>query len=196
MQEENDELKEKVEEITRKADEETKKREKAEVEVREGLELIEKLRRSLESMDVARAAREEASDTGSRASWRSRVRCWDLTRPGGCQYGARCRYLHPVEEVRAEDCNTREEGECRILGGEEQMRRRQEQQDFHEAQARVRRWREGQQQQQPMMMMNLQMRSMMNQRQLMMNQQQQWQGMRSPMMEYGHHPTVQWWPLQ
>ena len=192
MKEENDKLKAKVEEMTVKADEKTKKREEAEVEMRQGQDMIEKLRRSLESMNVTRVAGEE-----SRVDRRSRVRCWDLTRPGGCSYGARCRYLHPVEVVRAEDYMSREEGEGRILGYKEQMRRRQEQQDFPEARARVRRWREGMAcQEQPMMMMNLQMRSMMNQQQLMMNQQQQWQGMRSPMMEYGHHPTVQWWPLQ
>ena len=198
MKDENDKLQLMVEESTRKADEETTKREKAEEEVKQGQELIEKLRRSMESMDVARVVREVPSDMGSRVDRRSRVRCWDLTRPGGCSYGARCRYLHPVEVVRAEDYMSREEGEGRILGYKEQMRRRQEQQDFPEARARVRRWREGMAcQEQPMMMMNLQTRSsMMNQQQTMMNQQQQWLRMMSPMMVYGHHPTVQRWPRQ
>ena len=209
LKEENEQLKEKVDELTSKAEEETNKKEKAEAEAEQGKEMIKMLERRLESMNVAkrevrreqRASRgEEPLETCSRVGRRRRVRCWDLSRPGGCQYGARCRYLHPVEEVRAEDCNTREEGECRILGVEEQMRRRQEQQDFYQAQARVRRWREGQQprmmmntlNQQPMMMMNtlnqqhMMMMNKLNQQQHMMNQQKQWQWRMRPSMVYGH----------
>ena len=98
--------------MTKKASNEATKREKAENDVKQGLEVIAMLRRSLEarSMTVAEARREERreerrvepSSTGSREDRRSRVRCWDLTRPGGCRYGDRCRYLHPVQVEEVE----------------------------------------------------------------------------------------------
>jgi len=174
----------KVEEMTRKAEED-------DVERKQRNEEINMLRRKLEGSgeDVERVVmrREEASLSGSRVRRRSRVRCWDLTRPGGCWYGARCRYLHPEEEVvSAEDGYSVVEGECRPLGYNEQMRKRQEEQDFHEARARGRRMRENQQQQQQLMMRNQQMKSqqqprmvwqqqymMMSQQQHMMEEQQQ-----------------------
>ena len=99
---ENENLRVKVEEMTKRAEEETIKREKAEEEIKQGQELIRSLRRSLASRGMKGEVRREEAPYISRR--RSRVRCWDLTRPGGCRYGARCRYLHPgVEVVRAEE---------------------------------------------------------------------------------------------
>ena len=97
LNEENEELKAKLEEVSRKADEETNKRTKAEAEMKQGQEVIEMLRRSLGSRSMSRteARKEEAPQRGSREDRRSRVWCWDLSRPGGCQYGSACRYLHP-----------------------------------------------------------------------------------------------------
>ena len=96
----------KVEEMTRKAEED-------DVERKQRNEEINMLRRKLEGSgeDVERAVmrREEASLSGSRVSRRSRVRCWDLTRPGGCQYGVRCRYLHPGQ-VEEEEVSQRQQG--------------------------------------------------------------------------------------
>jgi len=183
MKEENENLKVKVEEMTRRADEETIKRENAEEEMKQGQEVIKSLRRNLASREVEGVVRmEEASFTSSRRS-RSRVRCWDLTRPGGCQYGARCRYMHPgLEVVRAED----------------------NQQDFPVAPAMVTgvRWAMagGQvyRQQQPMWWINQQMNQQKNQQmnQLMKQQmrpminQQMMMSQQMQMMMYGH----QGWP--
>ena len=206
MKEENEMLKAQVEEMTEKADMEKKKREEAEEERRRGQETIEMLRRSLVGMDVTRTV--SPSRWVDRRSRRSRERCWDLARPGGCRYGARCRYLHPeVEVVRAEEGYSSVEGECRFLGFEEQMRRRQEQ-DFREARVRVREVRGGwtrgwasqpnqqgrseqlyQQQlyQQQMYQQQLYQQQLYQQQlyqQEMRNQQQQWMVI----------PTLQWLP--
>ena len=202
LKEENEQLKEKVDELTSKAEEETNKKEKAEAEAEQGKEMIKMLERRLESMNVAkrevrreqRASRgEEPLETCSRVGRRRRVRCWDLTRPDGCRYGGRCRYLHP-EQVEVERSEERGQG-------------------FLQPLAMVRGGRsttaggEAAGQHHMRMRMNQQIRPMMNQ-QMMMNQQrmriqqmlrnQQTTGQQQPMMMIVQQPIGmyrhQGWP--
>ena len=189
LKEENEELKEKFEELKEKAVEETNKREMVEEETRQAKEMIKMLEMRLETLN--RTRREETSGEACRVVRGRRRRCWNISRPGGCRYGAACRYIHPVAEevVRATVSNQRL------------------QQGFGQPPSMVRRWRGtmvggsstmvrdsctmvmGQQQphmwwwetqMKPMMMMNQQ--SMMNQK-IMMSQKRM---MMTPTMVHGH----------
>ena len=190
MEAENEKLKEKIEEMSKKAKEN-------EVEIKRGEEEIKMLKRMMESSDMRSSVRvEEDSLSGGRVSRRSRVRCWDLTRPGGCQYGSRCRYLHPVEEVvRAEDSDRRVEGESRILSYDyKQMRARQ---DFPQARVRVRRMMSEQLYQQQGFEQQL-YQQMGFEQQLYQQQRSQQQLFQHGRMNQQHQwvttPTVHWWP--
>ena len=186
-------LEKKLDEALRKVGEESNMRAKAEAEVLRSQKNIENLMRIVEKERSASPGRKGRESTGSV----DRVECRDLSKPGGCKFGSRCKFLHPAgraeaEVARNQDCNHWMEGHCNFSdsrcrythapekkglrqGDNKQTNERQ--QGFVEALAMVREAMAGGTQQQQQQQQQQQIPPLMN-----MNNQQRPVGQQQPMM--------------
>ena len=196
-------LEKRLDDAVRKVGEESNLRAKAEAEVLRSQKNIENLMRIVEkerSTSPGRRGKESTSNS-------ERVECRDLSKPGGCKFGSKCKFYHPTskaggEAARSQDCINWMDGhcafsdKCRYTHAQEKKGVRQgdnkqtkeRQQGFAEALAMVREAIAGgtqqqQQQQQTqtqfpsLMNANLQAMNMGQQQQQQLQQQQQQQPM-------------------
>ena len=145
------EVEKKLEEMTRKLGEESNMRVKAEAEVVRIQKMSDNMVKIMETKDsrVSEVRREEGA--ASREERKARGVCYDMSKPGGCRFGSRCKYEHPAEQGKREDCYHWLQGACMFpdykcknihdqqkKGMRQKQQQQQQQQAFAEAPAMVR----------------------------------------------------------
>ena len=115
------EAEKKLVEMTRKLGEESNLRVKAEAEVVRIQKMSDNMVRIMEKKDSGVTEERREEGTASREERKVWGICYDLSKPGGCRFGSRCKYEHPAEQGRRGGAG--EQGRGRGGAGEEQGRR-------------------------------------------------------------------------